>query len=372
MRVAHVTPVYPPVRGGIGTAAAEYARGLSLSGIDVEVFTPDYHHGAERDAGVHRLQPWYAWGFAALVPQLIWKLRGFDVIHLHHSFYGGEEAAAFASWIWRIPLVVTYHMQPKASGWVGCIMKLHRWCVEPLVMWRAAKILVSSRDYAEANRFANARRMMELPFGVDTKRFAPGDGAAFRLAHGIAFEKKVMLFVGGLASSHYFKGVEVLLAAAKLMERDASWHLVLVGDGDRRQAFAQQAQEYGLADRVTFAGSVHFSDLADAYRAADVHVLPSIDRSEAFGLVTLEAMATGIPSVVSDLPGMRTLISPGETGLLAPPGDAAGLAERLQELLQQDSRRKAMGAAARERALAKYAADVVITRLIDVYKEVRV
>ncbi len=375
MRIAQVTPVYPPVRGGIGAVAAEYTRGLCELGEDVTVYTPDYRGKGQQDGDVVRVKPWYAWGFAAFVPQLLWKLRRFDVIHLHHSFYGGEEVTALAAWLWRIPLVVTYHMQPKAAGWVGVIMKLHRLLVEPFVMRVAKVILVSSQEYsvdnglANENTFSTESKFSVMPLGVDTKTFTPGISSEFRARHGISPDAKVIIFVGGLASTHYFKGVPVLLAAAARMNTDPSWHLLIVGHGNKREEFIALAATLGLATRVTFAGEVAPDELPDAYRAADLHVLPSIDRSEAFGLVTLEAMATGIPSVVSDLPGMRTLVVTGETGLLVAPGDAASLAQVLAELLQLDSRRRTMGAAARVRAVEQYDAKNLIDRLRTIYRK---
>ncbi len=378
LRVAHITAVYPPICGGIGAVAEEYARGLAARGLAVEVLTPDYGGGKRKEErgkseGVTQLRPLYAWGFAALVPQLLWQLRRFDVIHLHHPFYGGEEAAALASWFWRIPLVVTYHMQPKASGWVGAIMRWHRRLVEPFILRQAKIILVSSRDYANETIVSNdtlvsfETRVSEMPFGVDTTRFRPGRDDAFRAEHGVPADAMTIIFVGGLDDAHYFKGLPILLTA--LQHVDA--HLIVIGEGNRRLTYQAQATSLGLAARVHFAGAVSTADLPRAYRAADLHVLASIDRSEAFGLVTLEAMASGIPSVVSNLPGMRSLIVPGETGLLTPAADTKALAQRLQELLQQNGSRQAMGEAARRRAVAEYDAETLLDRLLRLYCDLR-
>lgn len=360
MVVAHVVCIYPPRRGGIGTVAAEYARRLQDRGIEVRVFEPS------------NLRPVYAWGNAAFVPSLFWKLRDVDVIHLHYPFYGGEIFAWIASVVWRKPLVVTYHMKTKASGLLGFIFRLHRLLIEPFILRRAKKIFVSSKEYGFETIIpigtvvSNETRVSILPFGVDTQRFHVGRDDAFRAAHGIPQDATVLIFVGGLDAAHYFKGVDVLLdACAKL--NDPSWHLLIVGSGDRMQNFALQAAALGIATRVHFVGSVPYEDLSRAYRAADIHVLPSINRGEAFGLVTLEAAASGLPSVVSDLPGMRSLVLQNMTGRCVRPGDATALAEALTDLLQQDGRREVMGAAARAMVEERYDIEKLMDTLVTCY-----
>ncbi len=109
---------------------------------------------------------------------------------------------------------------------------------------------------------------------------------------------------------------------------------------------------------MRFFGRVTDEKLAELYRQARVHVLPSVDRSEAFGLVTLAAMASGIPSVVTDLPGVRGLIDPGKTGTVVPPNDPFALAQALREFFAYPERSEAMGRSARARALHAYDATV--------------
>lgn len=368
MVVGQVVCIYPPRRGGIGTVAAEYASRLAARGVDVVVFHPD------------NTPSWFRFGNAAFMPALFWQLRKVDVIHLHYPFYGGDIFAWLAAVVWRKPLVVTYHMKTKAGGWLGWAFRVHRLLCESFILARAKKIFVSSKEYAvacgleigtegaNATQGANATRVAILPFGVDTTRFAVGRDDAFRDVHGIPRDATVIIFVGGLDAAHYFKGVDVLLGACARID-DPTWHLLVVGSGDRKAAFEVQAAELGIAARVHFVGSVPYEDLPRAYRAADIHVLPSTNRGEAFGIVTLEAAATGLPSVVSDLPGMRTLVRQGTTGWVVPAGDPARLADALTNLLQQDGRREVMGAAARAMAKEEYDAERCIDILIAEYED---
>lgn len=364
LRIAIVTPVYPPYRGGIGTVADHDARCLRALGQSVDVFTPTHKIPTKIEVGITRLQPFYAWGNGAVLFGLISKLRGYDVVHLHYPFFGSDILAAFAAKLWNIPLVATYHMRPKASGILGFTFRAYRAVLEPFV-FRSAKVLfVSSKEYAQEHGVRHDH-IEVLPFGVDTDRFVPGDRAAARRSFGLQENVPTILFVGGLDRAHYFKGVDVLLAACAAMTQP--WQLLIVGDGNNRKSFESLAADLGIIDRVHFAGSVPFEDLPRAYQAADVHVLPSIDRSEAFGLVTLEAMSSSVPSIVSDLPGVRSLIVPHETGALVVPGEVVSLTSALDRFCGDENFAKHCGERARTRACALYDERVLAKRLLGVY-----
>ena len=371
MNIAIVTPVYPPYRGGIGTVAAQERRLLRRSADDVVVFTPDYHHGEKYEQGIERLRPLFAWGNAAILPSLFFRLRHVDVVHLHFPFYASDFITALACAVWRRPLVVTFHMRPRSTGVLGALFTMFRYTVEPLVMRVARTVIVSSHDYADAEHIVHRNRV-EIPFGVDVRRFSPGDGSVFCAKYGLRRDVPTVLFVGGMDAAHVFKGVDVLLRACEKLS--SPWQLLLVGDGALRGVYEALAERLGIRDRVVFAGSVPFDELPEAYRAADVHVLPSVHGSEAFGLVTLEAMATGIPSIVSNLPGVRTLVDEGISGNVVPVGSDEALAEKLDRYLRDPLLRKRYGLAARARALAKFDEEKLATSfraLLHLYNDMR-
>lgn len=367
LRIAIVSPVFPPYRGGIGTVAAHDAGELRRAGHTVEVFTPAYKKQSAKEASVTRLQPFYAWGNAAVLLSLVSKLRGFDVVHLHYPFFGSDILVAFACRLWNIPLVVTYHMKPKAKGILGATFVAYRTVLQPMIFRVARAVLVSSDEYANEQRVTHRRRIVH-PFSVDTERFAPGDRVAAQEHFGIPNDLPVIVFVGGLDAAHYFKGLDVLLRAFAAMNTRA--RLLIVGDGNRREHFEALARGLGVVDVVHFVRSVPFEDLPIAYRAADVHALPSIDRSEAFGIVTQEAMATGIPSIVSDLPGARTLVRPEATGAWVTPNDVAALTAALDRLCSDAVLRDRCGKAARNRAVQEFSSEHLTNALVGVYKSV--
>ena len=146
---------------------------------------------------------------------------------------------------------------------------------------------------------------------------------------------------------------------------------MLVGDGPQRRLFEARAKELGIADRVHFAGRVPQEKLPDAYRSMSVLAFPSTGAAEAFGLVAVEAMACGVPVVASNLPGVRSVVADGVTGLLTPPFDANALADALLRILDNTSLRQGMSRAARERVISRYSWDKHVGGLMEVYEALR-
>ncbi len=348
MKIAQVTPVYPPYRGGMGAVAHEYTERLRALGHTVDVFQPAIKIG---NAGFLRS---------------LRRLNQYDVVHVHYPFYGGAEQVMLAC---RKPIVVTYHMDAIAGGLKGFCFNTHRRLIQPLILRRAKAIFVSSLDYAKHSSLKNYRRqerIHELPFGVDVTRFHPVatvDELILRADLDIPKDAPVLIFVGGLDSAHAFKGLEVLLAAFK--ELEGASHLIVVGDGDLRADFEIMAADN---PSVHFVGAIPPEDLPVYYRAADIHLFPSTSQAEAFGLVALEAAASGIPTIASNLPGVRTVVKDNETGLLVPPSDADALKIAIERLLNDSELREKLGAEARKRVVKEYAWEVLIEKLLDIYR----
>ncbi len=163
-------------------------------------------------------------------------------------------------------------------------------------------------------------------------------------------EGRNILFVGALDEQHYFKGLNVLMAA--LVDVPGA-RLTVVGGGDLLEHYRSEAKRLGLAERVEFAGRVSDENLPGYHRAADVFCVPSVDRSEAYGIALLEAESSGLPCVTTALPGVRSVVRDGETGILVKPKDPAALAVALNMLLNDDVLRKKMSENARAFALSR-------------------
>jgi glycosyltransferase involved in cell wall biosynthesis len=329
---------------------------------------------------VHRLRPLVQVGNAPVLPQLLRVLGGFDVIHLHYPFYGGE-FTALAAKLYRTPLVVTYHQDVFLSGLMGVLEKLLRHSMGRFTLRTADRLLFTSRDYGQASYVSPMLRgreqaIGELPNGVDSRKFTPVHPLSLAAApkmllrerYRLADGDKVALLVAGLDRAHYFKGVNIFLQA--LGELPPTVKGVIVGDGELRQEYEATAKRLGMAERLFFAGRVTDEALPHYYRFADVTVLPSVTMGEAFGLVLLESLASGTPVIASNLPGVRTVVAAGQDGFLVQPGNVADLASKLTTLLALPAHERAeRGLMGRRKVKKRYSWQRIGRQLEAIYEE---
>jgi glycosyltransferase involved in cell wall biosynthesis len=230
------------------------------------------------------------------------------------------------------------------------------------VLERADAIIAASPNYVESSpvlrRFNDKCRV--IPFGVPLAQFDcfdPEEVARIRALFG----PRIVLGVGRLI---YYKGFEHLVRAMKKVDG----HLLIVGEGPLRGALEDEARRAGVGGRVTFLGRVE--DAVPYYRAADVFALPSVARSEAFGIVQLEAMACGKPVVNTRLDSGVTFVSvDGLTGLTVPPADSESLAAALDRLLGDPALLARYGRAARLRVEREFDLEVMGRSTLRLYEE---
>jgi rhamnosyl/mannosyltransferase len=195
-----------------------------------------------------------------------------------------------------------------------------------------------------------------VPLGVDPARFSPAD----RTQAG----PLQLLFVGRL---RYYKGLDTLLQA---LPQAPEVRLTIVGTGPMQAEWDQLSHALGLAKRVTFAGEIDDADLPAWYRQADLFVLPANARSEAFGMVLLEAMASGLPCITTELgTGTSWIVQDGVTGLVVPPADPPALAQAINTLVHNESLRRQFGQAALARVRAEFSQEVMIGKIMHLYQE---
>ncbi len=355
LRIAHVTATFPPYQGGTGNVCFHNARVLAERGHLVHVYTAAWPGESDDPPGVtvHRLKPLIRVGNAPVLPRLA-RLPEVDLVHLHFPFYTGGDLVALSG----KPYVVTYHQDVQIDGWLGGVTSLHDRTIGRLVLRRAARLCPTSLDYLRHSAISDleesfGQRIVPLPNGVDPRRFEPGDvDLDVRRRHGLPEHGVVALFVGAMDRAHHFKGVPTLLRAlAGLPEVSA----ILVGSGELVPSYQQLAVQMGLGRRVVFAGRVDKDALPAYYRAADLLVLPSESAGEAFGMVLIEAMASGRAVVASDLPGVRSVVSHGRDGLLVPPRNVAALTAAIAEIAQMpDEARLGLGIAGRAKVEREY------------------
>lgn len=267
---------------------------------------------------------------ALLVPFLVVSLwakllcirKNYDVIHAHWFIPQGIVQSCFA----KPPFIVTGH-GGDVTGLNGRLMrKLKR-----RVLAKTAAVTTVSRHLAGVlDEIRPGTPVDVIPMGCDTALFGPTNRIENYFGQG---DKKVVLFVGRLAE---VKGVTYLIEA---MRNVGNAMLVIVGDGPLRTELERQALP--LRDKVRFWGGKTHDELVTIYASADLFAAPSVQARdggvEGFGLVFLEAMASGLPVVASRSGGIPDVVRDGENGLLAEPGNPADLAEKMNRVLRSDA-----------------------------------
>lgn len=377
MKIAHVTATFPPYQAGTGNVCYYNAIELARLGHDVHVFTASISGAPayEQTSGItiHRLRPLLQIGNAPLLPQLLWQLQKFEVVHLHFPFIFGAEIASLATRISRTPLVISFHNDLIGDGRRARIFTLYQRLSASLTVRHATRLCVVSLDHYRNSHLCqmlgkHEPLVVDLPNGVDTNHFHPDGPSNVREHYGTPSDARLVLFVASLDRAHHFKGLERLLVAIKDLPEDV-W-LIIVGDGDLRQHYEQMAQHLNVAGRTVFVGNIPHEETPPFYRAADVTVLPS-SPPESFGLVLVESMSCGTPVIASNIPGVRTVVSSGKNGLLASDTESSDLHQKLDHLLSMSpAERHTMGKAGRGKVEQSYDWKRIGIRLEKLYQDV--
>jgi len=376
MKIAQVVSTFPPYQGGMGNVAYQISDKLSNLKYDVSVFTPRrnfFDHSLVSYFKIHRLMPILRHGNAAIIYQLLWRLWKFKIVHLHYPFIGACFPIVVLKTLKRknLRLIFHYHMDLVGQGWKNIFFKCFNALFLPIFIRISDKIIVTSKDYLFQSLLSKYQerfkdKIVEIPNGVDVDFFKPSPIRQNMIERYKLKNKKVILFVGALDHSHYFKGVNYLLKAIQNLERK-DIKLILVGDGDLKQVYIDLAQSYGIYDQVIFTGYVMDEELIKYYNLCDFFVLPSIDKSEAFGMVLLEAMSCAKPVIATDLAGVRQVVEKKVDGRLVRPKDAKHLSEQIKYFLDNPIEIKKYGHNGRKKVLEKYSWDIIVNKIIELY-----
>ncbi len=254
-----------------------------------------------------------------------------------------------------IPYVTTYGFWYAELSQPGP-KRLLKTAVEHVGLRRAAAVIVTTEEL-RARAAVLARRVLLIPNGVDTKLFAPTAPPTSGKSGG----PRRVLYVGRFSSE---KNLPALVKAMALLRHRVPVRLVMVGSGPTEGDLRVQADATGVS--VEFLGVVDHRRLPQIYASADAFVLASF--SEGHPKVLLEAMASGLPCVVSDCPGNRSLVTHGQTGLLFDAHRPDELADCLEHVLANESRAAALGAAARDLVMARYDLGALVAREIELLR----
>jgi glycosyltransferase involved in cell wall biosynthesis len=291
--------------------------------------------------------------YALRLRRLLRKER-FDLVHAH--IYASVVAAAIATLRSDVPLVITEHTEASWQDWRA------RW-VSRWVYRRVARIIAVSTPIR--------RRLIERDnVHPDLIAIVPNAVVSTSGPHADAplpAELRERLLVGVVARLQPEKGVAIFLkAAARVAPQFPEAHFVVAGDGPLRQQLADLAEDLGLKSRVHFLG--FRSNASALMKSLDVLVVPSL--SEGSPLVTLEAMAAGVPVVASAVGGIPDQMRHDKEGLLIPPGDPDALGDTLLALLRDTDHARRLGEAGRRRATSRFSHATMVRQIEDVYHAV--
>ena len=373
MRVAQVSPWFYPHLGGVESHVRSLSRELAARGHEVTVVTSRDDPAAPRDETMDgfrivRVRPRVTIMRTPILPRMQSDLRTLDVdvIHAHSPPPLAAHYAATVAESQDLPFVVTYHCDVELPSALGTFVEsVYRRSLGSATLRKADRVIVTTRTYAATSRAVWRYSPVVIPNAVDHRRFHPdGSAPSIRDRLKIPPDRHVVLMVGRIVPH---KGVEHFIEAARYVPEA---EFLIAGEGSLLPAMKRFAVAMGVADRVRFLGRVSDENLPRLYAACDVFVLPSVSRLEAFGIVALEAMSSGKPVVVADIPGVREVIEDGKEGLLADPMNPQDLAGKIRQLLADPDTRKKMGDLGRQKVVASFSVERVTDQIEELYRSI--
>jgi len=385
MRILMLSWEYPPrVVGGLGHVVAEISRALAGEGNEVEVITALDENQAEREivggVTVHRVAPYHGRpvNFLAWVHQInlamlekgaaLCNRHAFDLVHSHDWLVAYPGRAM--KHIYHLPLIATIHATEFGRN-NGLHTDEQRYIgeVEWWLTYESWKVTCCSRfmrEEVETVFNLPPDKIEVIPNGIRPEAFhvrRPDPAVRRRFA---SDEERIIFYIGRLVRE---KGVQTLLEALpKIYESFPNVRLVVAGSGSYEQELRRLAVYLGVDNKVTFTGYIDEETRNQLYAHADVAAFPSL--YEPFGLVALEAMATGAPVVVGDTGGFAETIIDGINGLRVEPGNAGDLARKISGLLQNRDLAAAISRRGLKDVKEKYSWSAAARSYEDVYQKI--
>jgi rhamnosyl/mannosyltransferase len=368
MRVLTMVKSFYPLIGGLETTVYEITSGLSKD-YDITLLTVSEDRKF-RDENYHRFRviktplliKTLSTPLSVSYPNWLKKLtQKTELIHLHSPHPLGEFSLRLFPP--RARLVVTYHFDiVRQKNW--------KWLYDPLlkkIFKRADAIVVSNPNLLSSSEIIKlfSEKCVVIPYGIqiDEYRLNPEE---LKQASNLKtkYPKPLILFVGRLV---YYKGLEYLIRAMQKVNAQ----LVIIGEGPLRKYLEALTQKLNLSARVEFVNHLSKKELRLYYHICDIFVLPSVARTEAFGMVLLEAMIYGKPLVTTELGTGTSYVNLHEkTGYVVPPANPEALAWAINKLISNQELRHAMGNYAYLRVKNEFNIERCLERYRELYKKV--
>ncbi len=382
MRVLMYTWEFPPrIVGGLARHVYYLSKALAKIGVEVTVITLEFpgapwsetidNVSVERvriEVGNPNFLSWVFLFNHFMEKRFALLKKSVDVIHGHDWLVALASIAT--KHFTNKPLVFTYHSTER--GRVGTLSTPDSFTIDSLEWWcgyEASKVIVTSKSMM--NEIINAfkipnNKISIIPNGIDISEFnIQVNPLEVKRNIGIGEDKKLVLFVGRITSQ---KGVTYLIQAVpKVLSSHPDARFIIVGDGWELGTIKNMIYSMGLEEHVKTLGFLPDHTVKSLMKAADVMVIPSI--YEPFGIVALEAMASGTPLVASDVGGLSEIIEHGKTGLKVYPANPDSIAWGINTILSNPQWARTMAQNAFAMVKEKYSWEVIATKTAELYKE---
>lgn len=370
LRVLEVNKAYYPHIGGIETLVKQYSQELgTVCNADVKTLVCRDGRGKttrEKLDGVKltragSLGTYFSCPLSFSFIRLFRKMaEEADVVHIHVPFPLADAALLLSGFKGRV--VVSWHsdvvkQKKLMTFYKPFMMKLLK---------RADCIITATKGHIDGSDYLPGfrRKCRIVPYGITPEDYLSVKRSPF-LTDRLNDKKNIKVFFTGRLV--YYKGVDILLKAFTMTE---NCELFIAGTGEMEQELKDFAKRNNIGKKVHFLGFLPDNELKQAYADCDIFVLPSVAKSEAFGIVQLEAMVYGKPVINTKLPsGVPYVSVHGKTGLTVPPSDAKALAEAINTLAADEKMRESFGKAAAERVMTEFSEKNVIRKLYGILSE---
>jgi len=354
-------------KGGVFVFTAELAKGLADEGCDVHIFFLSEGKMAgsmfNRRVHLHRL------------PSLIFGSKSFrqifherpDIIHINFSSYG--VLATIIKRVFNVPYIYTIHGLPQPWIEPSLTSKVAYSLEDRFLPYSAlnSSAVISPSNYVKT--FLAKRYGLDsivIPHGVNLAKFKPKDRTESRKLLGYNNKNRIILFVGKL---HPYKDPLTLIRAASIANKDVEdLHVAMIGSGELRREVEEEIIRLGISRHFRILSRISEEKLRLFYNAADILVFPSIN--EAFGLVILEALASGLPVIAANTGACPEIL--GDAGTLFAQGDPVDLAEKIVELMHDEKSLEGHRVRGRKRVEKYFTWRGVVEQYFGIYKRVLV
>lgn len=368
MKIAQITPYFLPHTGGMERYVYNLSKNLIREGHAVEVFTSNVPEGRTHDVvdgiPVRRLKCIGEPLRNPLVPSILFlldELKKFDIIHVHNLYGSLALSIPLLKRFCRIPLVLTHHGQlVYGEPMKDICVKIYEKSIGKVILKYVDNTIVlseSDAQYISSSGF-KGDNIVVLPNAINPADFAAYinvDTAEFIAKYHLEGRKRI-LFVGEVTNR---KGIPTLIKSIPLLLKKVLKEevvFVVVGSGENLSDARALARDLGVESHVVFTGRLPFVELMQAYRSADLFVLPSL--SEGLPTSILEAMYFGLPVVSTDIPGVKDHFN--DFAILVPPKNELALSNAIISVLDDEDFASMLSRRGRKLVLDKYTWDNIV------------